>query len=63
MYHSDLTNAFNYCSYLRNLVPLFNVCVDQFVEKLRGVANGKTEVPMRTQFSAVTLHIIGKVCS
>lgn len=31
------------------------------MKKLRGVANGKTEVPMRTQFSAITLHIIGKV--
>ena len=33
----------------------------QFLEKLRGVANGKTEVPMRMKFSAITLHIIGKV--
>ena len=31
------------------------------MEKLRGVANGKTEVPMVMQFSALTLQIIGKV--
>jgi hypothetical protein len=35
--------------------------VDQYVEKLRGVANGKTEVPVMMQFSAITLNIIGKV--
>ena len=48
-------------SYLKSLVPLFNECVDHYVEKLRGVANGKTEVPMVMQFSAITLQIIGKV--
>jgi hypothetical protein len=51
----------NFFSYLKSLVPLFNGCVDQYVEKLRGVANGKTEVPMMMQFSAITLNIIGKV--
>ena len=35
--------------------------MDQFIEKLREVADGETAVAMWTEFGSLTLHIIGKV--
>ena len=46
---------------MKSLIPSFNECVDQFLDKLKGAADGKTEVPMSTEFGMVTLNIIGKV--
>ena len=48
-------------SFLRSLVPVFNECVDQFLKKLRPLADGQTQVPMKDEFSSLTLHIISKV--
>ena len=48
-------------SYLRGLVPSFNECVDMFLERLRPLADGKTEVPMKEEFASLTLNIISKV--
>ena len=48
-------------SHLRGLVPSFNSCVDIMINKLRQLANGKTEVPMKDILSSTTLDIISKV--
>ena len=49
-------------SYLKGLIPSFNECVDQFLERLRPLADGKTEVPMMEEFGTLTLDILSKVC-
>ena len=49
-------------SYLKGLVPSFNECVDRFLERLRPLADGKTEVPMMEEFATLTLDVICKVC-
>ena len=49
-------------SYLKGLIPSFNKCVDQFLEKLKPLADGKTQVPMVEEFATLTLDIICKVC-
>ena len=51
-----------YISYLKGLIPSFNECVDQFLERLRPLADGKTQVPMKDEFATLTLSIISKVC-
>ena len=48
-------------SNLKSLIPAFNECADVFVERLRAVADGKTEVLIKDEFGAVTLDVIGKV--
>ena len=48
-------------SHLRGLVPSFNSCVDIMVNKLRPLADGKTEVPMKDILSSTTLEVISKV--
>ena len=48
-------------SYLKSLIPSFNECVDQFLDKLQSVADGETQVFMRKEFVATTLNVIGKV--
>ena len=48
-------------SYLKGLLPIFNECVDQFLERLRPLADGETQVPMKEEFAAVTMDIICKV--
>ena len=50
-----------YYSYLKSLVPVFNECVDQFLERLRPLADGKTQVSMKEQFDILTLDVISKV--
>ena len=49
------------CSSLKDLIPKFNECVDTFVEKLRPLADGKTEVPMKEAFHEAALDVISKV--
>ena len=51
-----------YNSYLRSLVPAFNECVDWFLERLKPLADGKTQVPMGEEFANLTLNIISRVC-
>ena len=48
-------------SFLKDLIPSFNECVDQFLERLRPLADGKTQVPMKEEFSTLTLNVISKV--
>ena len=52
---------FKYSS-LKDLLPMFNECVNIFLEKLRPLADGKTEVSMKEAFHDVTLDAISKVC-
>lgn len=49
------------CSYLKSLVPSFNECVDQFLARLRPLADGKTQVSMSDHFANLALEVIGKV--
>ena len=48
-------------SHLKTLIPAFNECVDRMVEKLTPLADGITPVPMKKEFSTVTLDVISKV--
>ena len=48
-------------SHLRGLVPSFNSCVDVMINKLKPLADGKTEVPMKDILSNTTLDVISKV--
>ena len=47
--------------YLKDLVPVFNHTCDLLLEKLRQLADGKTDVKMYDQFSKSTLNIIANV--
>ena len=45
-------------SYLRGLVPVYNsVVVKDLIEPLRAKADGTTSVPMKTEFSRISLLI------
>ena len=46
---------------LNSLVPSFNECVDRFLARLRPLADGKTQVPMKIEFTDLTLDVISKV--
>eukprot|EP00731_Ephydatia_muelleri_P028814 Em0020g458a len=48
-------------SSLKDLLPIFNECVDAFLEGLRPLADGKTEVPMKEALHEATLDVISKV--
>ena len=51
-------------SYLRGLVPVYNsVVVKDLIEPLRAKADGTTSVPMKTEFSRISLQVISEVCS
>ncbi|KAL5473747.1 hypothetical protein EMCRGX_G028291 [Ephydatia muelleri] len=46
---------------LKDYLPVFNECVDTFLERLRPHADGKTEVSMKEAFHEATLDVISKV--
>ena len=48
-------------SSLKDYLPVFNECVDTFLERLRPHADGKTEVSMKEAFHKATLDAISKV--
>eukprot|EP00731_Ephydatia_muelleri_P028804 Em0020g448a len=48
-------------SSLKDLLLVFNECVDAFLEGLRPLADGKTEVPMKEAFHEATLDVISKL--
>ena len=48
-------------SSLKDYLPIFNECVDTFLERLRPHADGKTEVSMKEAFHKATLDVISKV--
>ena len=63
MYSINNSNVFCACNYstLKEMVPSFNECVDQFLEKLRSMADGKSKVPMKEHISDLTNDVISKV--
>jgi len=48
-------------SYLKSLVPTFNEYVGKLVEKLRPLADGRTQVPMKKELSMLIVSAVGKV--
>ena len=49
-------------SYLRGLVPVYNsVAKRDLIEALREKADGTTQVPMKREFSRVSLQVISEV--
>ena len=57
--YSNYTHIF---SCLRGLVPVYNsVAKRDLIEALREKADGTTKVPMKTEFSCVTLQVISEV--
>ena len=48
-------------SYLKELVPEINQCVDKFLDNLESSAHSKSPVLLRDKFSLLTLNVISKV--
>ena len=49
-------------SYLRGLVPIYDSAVKRdLIEPLRAKADGSTRVPMKTEFSRISLQVISQV--
>ncbi|KAL5496599.1 hypothetical protein EMCRGX_G012912 [Ephydatia muelleri] len=52
--------AFNR-GYLKSLTPMFGECVDMFLDKLKPLADGRTQVPMKKHIHNAALDVISKV--
>ena len=52
-----------YYSYLKELVPVINQCMDKFLDNLESSAQNKTPVSLRDEFALLTLNVISKVSS
>eukprot|EP00731_Ephydatia_muelleri_P008176 Em0004g514a len=52
--------AFNR-GYLKSLTPMFGECVDKFLDKLKPLADGRTQVPMKKHIHNAALDVISKV--
>lgn len=50
-------------SHLKTLLDPFNEIANEFIDKLKLLADGKTTVPMKLKFSEFTLKVISKVYS
>ena len=48
-------------SHLKELVFSFNGCVDELVDNLKQLADGKTQVPMKEKMKNIALEVISKV--
>ncbi|KAL5473735.1 hypothetical protein EMCRGX_G028269 [Ephydatia muelleri] len=46
---------------MKDLLVKFNECGDAFLERLRSLADGKTEVSMKEALHETTLDVISKV--
>ena len=55
-------NLFLNHSSLKNHLYKFNESANIFLEKLRSLADGKTDVSMKEAFNKVALDVINKVC-
>ena len=49
------------CSSLKDHLSMFNECANTLLERLRPVADGKTEVSMKEAFHEMALDAISKV--
>lgn len=56
------SNLFVFHSYIKGLESAFNTEIDLLINKLAGLADGKTQVSMLEEFNHLTLDVIGKVC-
>ena len=59
--HRSVINPAFHRRYLMNLMAAFNSSCDLFLNKINGLADGKTVVNMAEEFARVTLDVIGKV--
>ncbi|XP_068683849.1 cholesterol 24-hydroxylase-like [Montipora foliosa] len=59
--HRSLINPAFHRRYLMNLMSAFNSSCDLFLNKINGIADGKTVVNMAEEFARVTMDVIGKV--
>jgi cytochrome P450 len=48
-------------SYLKELVPEINQCVDKFLDNLESSARTKSPVSLRDEFALLTLNVVSKV--
>ena len=48
-------------SYLKELVPVMNQCIDRFLDNMELSAHSGTPVSLREEFSLLTLNVISKV--
>ena len=48
-------------SYLKDLVPVINQCVERFLDDLESYAHNKTPISLRDKFALLTLNVISKV--
>ena len=48
-------------SYLKTLLEPFNEIANNFIDRLKPLADGVTAVPMKTQFGEFFLKVISKV--
>ena len=53
--------CFIFASYLKTLLEPFNAIANRFIDNLEPLADGNTDVPMKTKFGEFTLEIISKV--
>lgn len=56
--HSDNVPLY---SYLKELVPEINQCVDKFLDNLESSASTKSPISLCDEFSFLTLNVISKV--
>ena len=49
------------CSYIKGLAPKFNMLVDDFLKKLKPLANGQTEVPLKDHIHGFVLTVVSEV--
>lgn len=52
---------FNLYSFLKSLVPKFNSLVDDSLEKLKPLADGKTIVPLSNHIRDFVLNVVSEV--
>lgn len=48
-------------SYLKTLLKPFNEIANEFLDKLKPLADGETKVPMKTHLGEFSLDVISKV--
>ena len=58
--YNSIVVLFKYSS-LKDHLPMFNECVNIFLENLRPLADGKKEVSMKLALYNLTLDVISKV--
>ena len=60
-YYLNVTLYMHTYSYLKELVPEINQCVDKFLDNLESSARTNSPVLLRDKLSLLTLNVISKV--